>query len=60
MSRLAPGSLFRGSLSFLLALALAGCTSGVNLGMDAVKNKTPAAFMEMHEVQAAYIGSGRT
>ena len=31
---------------------------GVALGPDAVKGKTPDGFIEMHEVQAAYIGSG--
>jgi hypothetical protein len=39
-------------------LALAGCTGNVALGPDAVKGKTPDGFVEMHEVQAAYIGSG--
>jgi hypothetical protein len=39
-------------------LYLAGCTGGVALGPDAVKGKTPDGFIEMHEVQAAYIGSG--
>jgi hypothetical protein len=39
-------------------LYLAGCTGNVALGPDAVKGKTPDGFIEMHEVQAAYIGSG--
>ena len=39
-------------------LWLAGCTGGVALGPDAVKGKTPDGATEMHEVQAAYIGSG--
>jgi hypothetical protein len=39
-------------------LWLAGCTGGVALGPDAVKGKTPDGTIEMHEVQAAYIGSG--
>jgi hypothetical protein len=39
-------------------LLLAGCTGGVALGPEAVKGKTPDGFIEMHEVQAAYIGSG--
>jgi hypothetical protein len=39
-------------------LWLAGCTGGVALGPDAVKGQTPDGFIEMHEVQAAYIGSG--
>jgi hypothetical protein len=37
---------------------LAGCTGGVALGPDAVKGKVPDGTIEMHEVQAAYIGSG--
>jgi hypothetical protein len=39
-------------------LSLAGCTGNVALGPDAVKGKTPDGTIEMHEVQAAYIGSG--
>jgi hypothetical protein len=39
-------------------LWLAGCTGGVALGPDAVKGQTPDGTIEMHEVQAAYIGSG--
>jgi hypothetical protein len=39
-------------------LSLAGCTGGVALGPEAVKGKTPDGTIEMHEVQAAYIGSG--
>jgi hypothetical protein len=39
-------------------LWLAGCTGNVALGPDAVKGQTPDGFVEMHEVQAAYIGSG--
>jgi hypothetical protein len=39
-------------------LLLAGCTGGVALGPEAVKGQTPDGFIEMHEVQAAYIGSG--
>jgi len=39
-------------------LALAGCTGNVALGPDAVKGQAPDGFVEMHEVQAAYIGSG--
>src|SRR5262245_36476026 len=39
-------------------LSLAGCAERIALGPDAVKGKTPDATIEMHEVQAAYIGSG--
>jgi hypothetical protein len=39
-------------------LSFVGCTGSVALGPDAVKGKTPDGFIEMHEVQAAYIGSG--
>jgi hypothetical protein len=46
-----------------LVLSLAGCVGGlgdVQLGPDAVKGLRPDGFVEMHEVQAAYIGSGTT
>jgi hypothetical protein len=40
-------------------LASAGCTVGnVALGPDAVKGKVPDGYVDMQEVQAAYIGSG--
>ena len=39
-------------------LALAGCTERVALGPEAIKGQTPDGTIEMHEVQAAYIGSG--
>jgi hypothetical protein len=39
-------------------LWLAGCTGNIALGPDAVKGKVPDGSIEMHEVQAAYIGSG--
>jgi hypothetical protein len=39
-------------------LILVGCTGNVALGPEAVKGKTPDGTVEMHEVQAAYIGSG--
>jgi starvation-inducible outer membrane lipoprotein len=48
MSRLA--------LASVCCLCLAGCAGSVALGPDAVKGKTPDGFIEMHEVQAAYIG----
>jgi hypothetical protein len=50
MSRLA--------LASVCCLCLAGCAGGVALGPDAVKGKTPDGFIEMHEVQAAYMASG--
>ena len=46
------------ALASACLLYLAGCTGGVALGPDAVKGQTPDGFVEMHEVQAAYIGSG--
>ena len=46
------------ALASVCFLWLAGCTGGVALGPDAVKGKTPDGTIEMHEVQAAYIGSG--
>jgi hypothetical protein len=39
-------------------LYFAGCTGNVALGPEAVQGKTPDGTVEMHEVQAAYIGSG--
>jgi hypothetical protein len=39
-------------------LWLTGCTEGVALGPDTVKDKVPDGTIEMQEVQAAYIGSG--
>ena len=51
-------TLFRLALASVCCLWLAGCTGGVALGPDAVKGKTPDGTIEMHEVQAAYIGSG--
>ena len=45
-------------LASVCCLWLAGCTGGVALGPDAVKGQTPDGTIEMHEVQAAYIGSG--
>ena len=39
-------------------LLLAGCAGNIALGPDAVKGKVPDGAIEMHEVQAAYIGSG--
>ena len=46
------------ALASACLLYLAGCTGGVALGPDAVKGKVPDGTIEMHEVQAAYIGSG--
>jgi len=45
-------------LASLCFLWLAGCTGNMALGPDAVKGKVPDGSIEMHEVQAAYIGSG--
>jgi hypothetical protein len=39
-------------------LSLTGCGGNLALGPDAVKGQTPDGTVEMHEVQAAYIGSG--
>jgi len=42
-----------------MACGLAACSfGGVKLGPKAVEGKNPSGFVEMHEVQAAYIGSG--
>jgi hypothetical protein len=51
-------TLFRLALVSVCFLWLAACTGNIELGPDAVKGKTPDGFIEMHEVQAAYIGSG--
>ena len=39
-------------------LALAGCSSSVKLGPDAVAGLTPDGTVDMQQVQAAFIGSG--
>lgn len=41
-----------------VALLAAGCSGTVKLGPDAVRGKTPAGYVEMKTVAAAYIGSG--
>ena len=38
--------------------ALVGCTGDVKVGPEAIQGKRPDGFVEMKEVQAAYIGSG--
>ena len=45
-------------LMSVCCLWLAGCTGNVALGPDAVKGKVPDGTVEMHEVQAAFMGSG--
>jgi len=37
---------------------LAACQQQVRLGQDAVAGRTPDGFVELEEVQVAYIGSG--
>ena len=54
----AKRSVARLALVSVCCLWLAGCTGNVALGPDAVKGKVPDGTVEMHEVQAAYIGSG--
>jgi hypothetical protein len=46
------------ALVSVCCLWLAGCTGNVALGPDAVKGKVPDGTVEMHEVQAAFMGSG--
>ena len=46
------------ALASVCWLWLAGCTGNVALGPDAVKGQAPDGFVEMHEVQAAFMGSG--
>jgi hypothetical protein len=46
-------------LVLVAVTAVAGCTMGnVQVGPDAIKGKSPDAFVDLKEVQAAYIGSG--
>jgi hypothetical protein len=46
------------ALVSVCVLMLVGCTGNVALGPEAVKGQTPDGTVEMHEVQAAYIGIG--
>ena len=39
-------------------LWLTACSSNIAVGPEAIKGKRPSGWVEMHEVQAAYIGSG--
>lgn len=58
---LRPATAGRAKLLLLaVACSVAACTTigGVKLGPKAVEGKSPNGFVEMHEVQAAYIGSG--
>src|SRR5262245_43625242 len=48
----------RVALMSACVLYVAGCAGSVELGPDAVRGQTPDGTVEMHEVQAAYIGSG--
>ena len=54
------GGAIRRLLATALALTLMGCLSDVEVGPAAIEGKRPDASVEMHEVQAAYIGSGST
>lgn len=57
---------FRAHRRIVLAaalLALAACakqSGGTGAATETVKNPTPAGTVEMHQVQAAFIGSGNT
>ncbi|HZR82482.1 MAG TPA: hypothetical protein VFD92_15415 [Candidatus Binatia bacterium] len=58
MTTFAEDRLVRRLATLAVLAMIAGCAgSRVQLGMNAVKNKTPVASIEMHEVQAAYMGS---
>jgi hypothetical protein len=46
------------ALVSVCVLYLTGCGGSLELGPDAVKGQTPDGVVDMHEVQAAYIGSG--
>ena len=52
------GLAVRRSLIALAAVfALAACSSSVKIGPEAIKGLNPDGTVDMHEVQAAYIGS---
>lgn len=56
-----PSALYPGALAgFALAalLSLAGCSSSVKVGPDAIAGLTPDGTVDMEQVQVAYIGSG--
>jgi hypothetical protein len=54
-SRMTIGAL---CVAVAVTLAFAACSSQYAVGENAIKGKSPDAFVDMHEVQAAYIGSG--
>lgn len=45
-------------LAFVAILALAGCSTSVQLGPQAVAGLTPDGIVKMDQIQVAYIGSG--
>ena len=47
----------RGLTATALAMVLAGCSSSVKIGPEAVAGLTPDGTVEMNEVQVAYLGS---
>ena len=51
-----PGTLVGFALVALLSLA--GCSTSVKIGPEAVAGLTPDGTVDMNEVQVAYIGSG--
>ena len=46
------------ALGVASTLWLAACRSNIAVGPAAIKGKRPSGWVEMHQVQAAYIGSG--
>ena len=52
----APGCLV--GCALLALLSLAGCSTSVKVGPEAVAGLTPDGTVDMNEVQVAYIGSG--
>jgi hypothetical protein len=52
---------YSGSLigcALVALLSLAGCSTSVKVGPEAVAGLTPDGTVDMNEVQVAYIGSG--
>jgi hypothetical protein len=52
------GRVGRLAFGFVATLCVTACTGNVQVGPEAIKGKRPSGWVEMHEVQAAYIGSG--
>src|SRR5271165_2248667 len=51
-------SLAVAGMAFAALVSLAGCSSSIKVGPDAVAGLTPDGTVDMEQVQVAYIGSG--